>query len=86
MDVAVELDVLVVVLGDYHLVDLGLVVIILQDLIVGGLEGLVVFGDALEVVDGQLGDLAVFFVLLEEGLEGIVAEEGDFHEVFEALD
>lgn len=50
------------------------------------LKGLIVPGDALEVVDGELSDLAVFLVLLEQGLEGIVAEEGNLHEVFEALD
>lgn len=75
-----------VVLRDYDLSDLGLMVVILQDLMVCSLKGLIVPGDALEVVDGELSDLAVFLVLLEQGLEGIVAEEGNLHEVFEALD
>lgn len=60
-------------------------VVVQQALQVGSLEGLVVLGDALEVVDGELRDPAVLLVLLEEGLEGIVAEERYLHQVFEAL-
>lgn len=75
-----------VVLRDYDLPGLSLVVVILKDLMVCSLKALIVPCDALEVVDRELRDLAVFLILLEQRLEGIVAEEGNLHEVFEALD
>lgn len=85
MDVSVQLYVLMIILRHYDLPDLSFMIIILQTLMICRLEGLVIPGDALKVVDGELSDLAVLLILLKERLEGIVAEEGDLHQVFKSL-
>lgn len=64
MDVSVELYVLMIILRHYDLSELSLMIVILQALVISCLEGLVIPGDALKVVDGELSDLTVFLILL----------------------
>jgi hypothetical protein len=83
--IAVKLQVFVVVLGNVNIVIRSLLVVLAQDLTVGSFKRLEVFSDGLEVVDGKLRNFAVFFILFEKWLEGVVAEKGDLHQVFETL-
>lgn len=84
-NIAVELDILLKILGSINLVDLDVLFIIDEDFLMSEFKGLEVFHDVVVVLKSHLGDFPILVGLFEQGLEGVIGEEVGLDEIFEVL-
>lgn len=84
-NIAVELDILLKILGSINLVDLDVLFIIDEDFLMSEFKGLEVFHDVVVVLKSHLGDFPILVGLFEQGLEGVIGEEVGLDEIFEVM-